>query len=60
MYYKKKLCIVASTKACSSSQGSSRGTCDDIGRLSDVFCMSPDTPSCDFTFPGITIDKFKC
>ncbi|XP_071564050.1 uncharacterized protein [Temnothorax nylanderi] len=42
-----------STKACSSSQGSSRGTCDDIGRLSDVFCMSPDTPSCDSTFPGL-------
>ncbi|KYQ59394.1 Protein tyrosine phosphatase domain-containing protein 1 [Trachymyrmex zeteki] len=42
-----------STKACSSSQGSSRDTCDDIGRLSDVFCMSPDTPSCDSTFPGL-------
>lgn len=42
-----------SIKACSSSQGSSRGTCDDIGRLSDVFCMSPDTPSCDSTFPGL-------
>lgn len=22
--------------------------------------MSPDTPSCDSTFPGITIDEFKC
>ncbi|TGZ53649.1 Protein tyrosine phosphatase domain-containing protein 1 [Temnothorax longispinosus] len=43
------------TKACSSSQGSSRGTCDDIGRLSDVFCMSPDTPSCDSTFPDWSI-----
>ncbi|EZA48495.1 Protein tyrosine phosphatase domain-containing protein [Ooceraea biroi] len=42
-----------STKACGSSQGSSRGTSDDIGRLSDVFCMSPDTPSCDSTFPGL-------
>ncbi|XP_018406319.1 PREDICTED: protein tyrosine phosphatase domain-containing protein 1-like, partial [Cyphomyrmex costatus] len=42
-----------STKACSSSQGSSRDICDDIGRLSDVFCMSPDTPSCDSTFPGL-------
>ncbi|OAD61090.1 Protein tyrosine phosphatase domain-containing protein 1 [Eufriesea mexicana] len=41
-----------STKACASgSQASSRGTLDDIGRLSDVFCTSPDTPSCDSAFP---------
>ncbi|XP_067212194.1 protein tyrosine phosphatase domain-containing protein 1-like isoform X2 [Linepithema humile] len=40
-----------STKACNSSQGSSRDTSEDIGRLSDVFCMSPDTPSCDSAFP---------
>lgn len=53
MYY------TVSTKAGGSSQGSSRDTCDDIGRLSDVFCMSPDTPSCDSIFPGIIIDKFK-
>ncbi|KAK9308963.1 hypothetical protein QLX08_001168 [Tetragonisca angustula] len=42
----------SSTKACASgSQASSRGTSDDIGRLSDVFCTSPDTPSCDSAFP---------
>lgn len=51
------LCITVSTKACGSSQGSSRDTCDDIGRLSDLFCMSPDTPSCDSIFPGTIIDK---
>ncbi|XP_076544220.1 uncharacterized protein LOC143305266 [Osmia lignaria lignaria] len=44
----------SSAKACaSSSQASSRDTSDDIGRLSDVFCTSPDTPSCDSTFPGL-------
>ncbi|XP_076229638.1 uncharacterized protein LOC116423884 isoform X1 [Nomia melanderi] len=44
----------SSAKACASgSQASSRGTSDDIGRLSDVFCTSPDTPSCDSTFPGL-------
>lgn len=42
----------STSKPCS-SQVSSRGTSDDIGRLSDVFCMSPDTPSCDSTFPGL-------
>lgn len=52
MYY------TVSTKAGGSSQAS-RDTCDDIGRLSDVFCMSPDTPSCDSIFPGTIIDKFK-
>ncbi|XP_006609605.1 protein tyrosine phosphatase domain-containing protein 1-like [Apis dorsata] len=42
----------SSIKACASgSQASSRGTSDDIGRLSDVFCTSPDTPSCDSVFP---------
>ncbi|PBC26061.1 Protein tyrosine phosphatase domain-containing protein [Apis cerana cerana] len=42
----------SSMKACASgSQASSRGTSDDIGRLSDVFCTSPDTPSCDSVFP---------
>ncbi|XP_076679061.1 uncharacterized protein LOC143374659 isoform X2 [Andrena cerasifolii] len=44
----------SSAKACASgSQASSRDTSDDIGRLSDVFCTSPDTPSCDSTFPGL-------
>ncbi|XP_076749525.1 uncharacterized protein LOC143422620 isoform X2 [Xylocopa sonorina] len=43
-----------STKASASgSQASSRDTSDDIGRLDDVFCSSPDTPSCDSTFPGL-------
>ncbi|XP_043794705.1 protein tyrosine phosphatase domain-containing protein 1-like isoform X2 [Apis laboriosa] len=42
----------SSIKACASgSQASSRGTSNDIGRLSDVFCTSPDTPSCDSVFP---------
>lgn len=42
----------SSMKACASgSQASSRSTSDDIGRLSDVFCTSPDTPSCDSVFP---------
>ncbi|XP_012340481.1 protein tyrosine phosphatase domain-containing protein 1-like [Apis florea] len=42
----------SSVKACASgSQASSRATSDDIGRLSDVFCTSPDTPSCDSVFP---------
>ncbi|XP_025267437.1 protein tyrosine phosphatase domain-containing protein 1 isoform X1 [Camponotus floridanus] len=40
-----------SSKARDSSPGSSRDTSDDIGRLSDLFCMSPDTPSCDSIFP---------
>ncbi|XP_026666793.1 protein tyrosine phosphatase domain-containing protein 1-like isoform X3 [Ceratina calcarata] len=41
----------SSTKACASgSQASSRDTSDDIGRLSDVFCTSPDTPFSDSTF----------
>ncbi|CAD1476371.1 unnamed protein product [Heterotrigona itama] len=49
----------SSMKACASgSQASSRGTSDDIGRLSDVFCTSPDTPSCDSAFPG-TPPKMK-
>ncbi|KAK2583033.1 hypothetical protein KPH14_009075 [Odynerus spinipes] len=44
----------ASTKArVSSSEGSSRDTADDIGRLSDVFCTSPDTPSCDSAYTGL-------
>ncbi|XP_076648819.1 uncharacterized protein LOC143356743 isoform X3 [Halictus rubicundus] len=44
----------SSAKACASgSQASSRDTSDDIGRLSDVFCTSPDTPSCDSTYPGL-------
>nr|XP_050853107.1 protein tyrosine phosphatase domain-containing protein 1-like isoform X2 [Vespula vulgaris] len=43
-----------STKArASSSEGSSRDTVDDIGRLSDVFCTSPDTPSCDLAYSGL-------
>ena len=43
----------STTKACASgSQASSRGTSDDIGRLSDVFCTSPDSPSYDSAFPG--------
>ncbi|XP_026666794.1 protein tyrosine phosphatase domain-containing protein 1-like isoform X4 [Ceratina calcarata] len=43
----------SSTKACASgSQASSRDTSDDIGRLSDVFCTSPDTPFSDSTFLG--------
>ncbi|XP_012238136.1 protein tyrosine phosphatase domain-containing protein 1-like [Bombus impatiens] len=42
----------STTKACASgSQASSRGTSDDIGRLSDVFCTSPDSPSYDSAFP---------
>lgn len=42
----------SSMKACASgSQASSRSTSDDIGRLSNVFCTSPDTPSCDSVFP---------
>ncbi|KAI4477172.1 hypothetical protein M0804_012993 [Polistes exclamans] len=45
----------ASTKARagSSEEGSSRDTADDIGRLSDVFCTSPDTPSCDSAYTGL-------
>ncbi|XP_014601813.1 PREDICTED: protein tyrosine phosphatase domain-containing protein 1-like isoform X1 [Polistes canadensis] len=44
----------ASTKArAGSSEGSSRDTADDIGRLSDVFCTSPDTPSCDSAYTGL-------
>ncbi|XP_026666795.1 protein tyrosine phosphatase domain-containing protein 1-like isoform X5 [Ceratina calcarata] len=44
----------SSTKACASgSQASSRDTSDDIGRLSDVFCTSPDTPFSDSTFLGL-------
>ncbi|KAI4491255.1 hypothetical protein M0802_010289 [Mischocyttarus mexicanus] len=43
-----------STKArAGSSEGSSRDTADDIGRLSDVFCTSPDTPSCDSAYTGL-------
>ncbi|CAK9812688.1 Protein tyrosine phosphatase domain-containing protein 1 [Anthophora plagiata] len=47
-------CSSSTPKACASgSQASSRDTSDDIGRLDDVFCTSPDTPSCDSTFPGL-------
>lgn len=51
--------FLASTKArAGSSEGSSRDTVDDIGRLSDVFCTSPDTPSCDSAYTG-TFKKKK-
>ncbi|CAL7950525.1 unnamed protein product [Xylocopa violacea] len=46
-------CSSSSKASASGSQASSRGTSDDIGRLDDVFCSSPDTPSCDSTFPGL-------
>ncbi|XP_074110071.1 protein tyrosine phosphatase domain-containing protein 1 isoform X1 [Cotesia typhae] len=32
---------------------SSRDTCEDIKRLDDVFCTSPDSPSCSTSFPAL-------
>ncbi|XP_066582809.1 protein tyrosine phosphatase domain-containing protein 1-like isoform X2 [Prorops nasuta] len=39
------------SKVLASSQGSSRGTTEDMIRLGDVFCPSPDAPSCYSAFP---------